>query len=160
VKVKTKTGGEYSFKYADLPQIHEIVKPLLNDNGLCFVQTFDNFNLKTILFHESGEQIESSLNIEKHLNSGDPQTAGGVITYFKRYALSAILGLVTDEDDDANTSIGNQAEKQPELPWLNPNTNQWKDVLKYLVDGGTIDKVKTKYRISKSNQELLITQAL
>jgi len=74
--------------------------------------------------HESGETITSSFDISNYLNNTNPQDAGGVITYFKRYSLSAILGLASEEDDDANAAIGNEIKsqkkeyKEDNRPWL------------------------------------------
>lgn len=124
VKVATKNGGSYTFNYADLGEIHKITKPILNKYGLAFTQAFFGKQLNTILMHESGEQLESVLDLEDHLKGKDAQGAGGIITYFKRYALSAILGIVTEEDDDANSASGNKATKETkdDMPvvWMTP----------------------------------------
>lgn len=124
VNVKTKTGATYNFKYADLTTIHDTVKPLLSKHKLGFTQLFDGHNIVTLLMHESGETITSSFDISNYLNNTNPQDAGGVITYFKRYSLSAILGLASEEDDDANAAIGNEIKsqkkeyKEDNRPWL------------------------------------------
>jgi uncharacterized protein (DUF3820 family) len=57
--------------------------------------------LETRLIHaESGEQITSHMPLV--LTKQDPQSQGSALTYARRYALLAILGLVGDEDDDAS----------------------------------------------------------
>jgi hypothetical protein len=57
------------------------------------------------LFHsESGEQIDSQTNIPQGVQlkgMNDFQVLGSAITYLRRYALSSILGIVTDKDVDA-----------------------------------------------------------
>lgn len=91
----------YKSKYATLENIAEKIKKPMNDNGLSYVQlpTGDN-GLTTMLMHTSGEWVRSTMTL--HPAKNDPQGQGSAITYARRYALSALLGLVTDEDDDGN----------------------------------------------------------
>jgi hypothetical protein len=59
--------------------------------------------LKTVIYHvESGEQISSELLLPQNT---DPQKTGSAITYYRRYALCSLLGIVADEDDDGNATI-------------------------------------------------------
>ena len=88
VKVKTKTGGSYSFKYAD--------------------QLISDGKLVTILSHKSGQWFKSELMLPNQTT--DYQAYGSAITYLKRYSYCAILGIVADTDDDANMACGNQAD--------------------------------------------------
>lgn len=94
----------HNYTYADLPQIFSVINPLLKKHKLCFTQLLENDGIKTILFHvESGEQLESFTQIPKvKLGSmNDYQAYGSGVTYFRRYALSSMLGLITDKDIDA-----------------------------------------------------------
>lgn len=94
----------HNYTYADLPQIFSTINPLMKKHGLCFSQLLENDGLKTILFHvESGEQLESFTPIPK-IKLGamnDYQSFGSGVTYYRRYAISSMLGLVTDKDIDA-----------------------------------------------------------
>lgn len=108
VPVIHKGTQGYGYSYADLPKIFEVINPLLQKHGLGFTQLIsskDNLNyIDTVLFHiESGDRIESSTLIPycqlKGMN--DYQSFGSGITYFRRYCLSTILGIVTDKDTDA-----------------------------------------------------------
>jgi len=99
VKVIHKGTQGYGYSYADLPKIFEEINPLLQKHGLGFTQLInsqDGLNyLKTILFHvESGESIDSLTLI--------PYVQLKGVTYFRRYCLSTILGIVTDKDTDAS----------------------------------------------------------
>jgi len=100
-----KGASGYGYKFADLGEINEIIKPLLTKNGLGYVQPLDGESLKTIIFHvESGESIESSVLIPQHVQlakMNEFQVLGSAITYLRRYSLSSMLGLITDEDADA-----------------------------------------------------------
>jgi hypothetical protein len=96
----------YGYSYADLPAIFEVIMPLLKKHNLGFTQLVEGTELRTILFHtKSGAKIESSSAIPqdvqlKGMNAF--QVYGSAITYFRRYALSSILGIVTDKDIDAS----------------------------------------------------------
>lgn len=99
----------HNYTYADLPQIFSVINPLLNKHKLCFTQLLENDGIRTILFHvESGEQIESftSIPLVKLNSMNEFQSIGAGISYFRRYSISSILGLVTDKDTDlAGTSL-------------------------------------------------------
>ena len=99
---KGTTG--YGYTYADLPQILEVINPLLKKHGLGFTQMLEGTGLKTIIFHwDSGEYLESYCEIPSTSLKGmnDFQAIGSGITYFRRYCLSSSLGVVTDKDTDA-----------------------------------------------------------
>jgi len=94
----------HNYTYADLPQIFSTINPLMKKHGLCFSQLLENDGIRTILFHvESGEQLESFTLIPKVKlgNMNDFQAIGSGYTYFRRYCISSILGLVVDKDTDA-----------------------------------------------------------
>lgn len=110
VSFTTKSGVKKEFGYANLSKIHEVVKPILQKNQLGFIQLFDNYNLITTVFHAEGESISSSINLQELLTKSDPQTCGAIITYFKRYSLAAILGIISEEDDEKNLLHTNQNE--------------------------------------------------
>ena len=100
-----KNAKGYNYKFADLGEINEIIKPLLQKHGLGYSQPLAGNSVKTILYHiESGETLESTVDIPQgvKLNSmNDFQVMGSAITYLRRYSLSSMLGLITDEDADA-----------------------------------------------------------
>jgi len=110
VPVIHKGTSGYGYSYADLPAIFEIINPLLKKHGLGFYQAVTNSAgseaVMTVVFHvESGEEIksytESPQNVEL-AKMNQFQVLGSAITYIRRYALSAMLGLVTDKDTDAS----------------------------------------------------------
>ena len=107
VKVKTRTGGEYKFKYADLSTCVKAAAPSLKEHGLAVTQLILNGTLVTLLTHKSGQWFRSEVAIG---NAADYQSLGSAITYLKRYSFCAILGIVADTDDDANVACGNEAQ--------------------------------------------------
>ena len=161
---KGETNPFFKSKYASLADILNVIRQPLADNGLSFVQfPSGRYGLDTMLLHSSGEWISESYEMEptKH----DPQGAGSVITYQRRYALGAILGLNIDEDDDANKASVTPtpeeiAAKADIRPWLNPGTPQWVEAIKYLKDGGIMSKINLKYRLSKVNETKLIDESI
>jgi hypothetical protein len=98
---KTETNPFFKSKYASLADILNVIRQPLADNGLSFVQfPKGKYCLETMLMHTSGEWLSESYEMVPSKN--DPQGAGSVITYQRRYALGAILGLNIDEDNDGN----------------------------------------------------------
>jgi hypothetical protein len=96
---KTATNPFFKSKYADLPDILAAIRQPLVNNGLSFVQfPKGKYGLETMLMHVSGEWLSESYEMVPTKN--DPQGAGSVITYQRRYALGAILGLNIDIDAD------------------------------------------------------------
>lgn len=106
VAVQTRTGGKYTFKYADLYTCVKSAAPMLKEHGLAVTQLLTGGTLVTLLTHKSGQWFKSELPIGK---AADYQALGSAITYLKRYSYCAILGLVADSDDDANAACGNTA---------------------------------------------------
>lgn len=111
----------YGYKYADLPSLIDQTKPVLKKYGLAISQlAMDDSNgrvgVKTILLHESGETLESTLTlpIPEMKGNSATQQAGAAITYARRYAYSALLNLASEEDTDATkkASANNNANAQ------------------------------------------------
>lgn len=96
--------------YADLATVVSAASPVLSKHGLAVSQfpATDEGKpvLVTYLLHESGQHISHSMPLTP--TKPDPQSLGSAITYARRYAFSAVLGLVTEADDD-----GNAASTQP-----------------------------------------------
>lgn len=109
VEVKTRSGGVYTFKYAPLDSIIEKVRPVLTKNGLAFIQSAGDKNICTRLIHSSGEWLETDA-MPVLASSGSAQDYGSGITYAKRYQLAALLGIASEDDDDANRASGNESK--------------------------------------------------
>ena len=110
--MKDATNPYFKSQYATLDAVLSTINEPLNNSGLSFVQFPDGLNgLTTILMHESGEWIEARCEMTPSKN--DPQGSGSAITYMRRYALGAILGLATEIDDDGNvasTTVHNKSK--------------------------------------------------
>lgn len=130
---KDGNNPHFRSKYATLQNIVESTRDTLRKHGLAVVQTFNEtdgtyISLNTTVIHESGECISGTFSMRP--SKVDPQGLGSATTYARRYALSAILGIVTDDDDDGNAAsqpTGDRAlqgkyesrSASSDLPWLN-----------------------------------------
>lgn len=101
----------FKSKYASFENITTHIKDPLAKNKLTYSQFPDGDGLTTILMHESGEWIKATAKLT--IKDMTPQGQGSAITYMKRYALSAALGIATDEDDDANAASAPKVAAKP-----------------------------------------------
>jgi hypothetical protein len=105
--VKDGKNDHLKNKYLTLDNILNTVRPILTKHGLVIVQALAGDYLVTSLYHVSGQYIQSEMPF--HPMSGNKgtnalQELGGGITYAKRYAISAMLGISVDQDDDGQSS--------------------------------------------------------
>lgn len=117
-------------KYADLASIWNAAREPLAANELAVIQTTDDSGdggqyLVTTLAHSSGEWIKGYLRISTEgANKGVNlnQALGSSISYMRRYALAAIVGVIQD-DDDGNASSGNgNTQQRQQAPPPRPHT--------------------------------------
>lgn len=113
---KNKQNPHFGSKYADLAAIMDEARPLLGENELALVQNLvesspDEVRLLTTLYHTSGQYFSSLITLKP--SKADPQGIGSAITYARRYSLSPLLGIVTEEDDDGNAASGPGNTKAP-----------------------------------------------
>jgi len=105
--LKDKANPFYKSKYVPLENVVEAITNIAPKHGLSFIQYPVNQDNKvgvvTILMHSSGEWIETEPIFAQPAKQ-DPQATGSVITYLKRYSLSAVFGITSDEDDDGNNA--------------------------------------------------------
>lgn len=125
--VPKNTRG-YNYNYADLGAVWQMVRDPLTRNELSITQIPELIDtmiveentgsmhvrmdvaVETVLMHSSGEWISGIVKLP--VAKQDAQGVGSAITYARRYGLSAILGVVSDEDDDGKTAIQGDGEKK------------------------------------------------
>lgn len=106
-------------KYADLGSVIKTAKPILAKYGLSVsqlpVSNGEMIGVTTILMHDSGEWIESTLtlSIGEEKGKSSAQVAGSIISYLRRYSLSSILGMYSDEDTDGNGEQDKERQSTP-----------------------------------------------
>ena len=114
--LKDSSNPFFKSKYADLASCWDACRKQLAANNLAVIQTVyvhwdkDESVLATTLAHSSGEWIRSELPIRA--KDASPQAQGSAITYARRYALAAIVGLA-QIDDDAEAAQGRPFTNDP-----------------------------------------------
>lgn len=120
--IKNKKNPHYKSSYADLGSIWEACRSALSENGLAVVQTVENREkepvLVTILAHSSGQWMRSEMPIITQ--KMDPQGIGSALTYYRRYSLDAIVGIASEEDDDAEGALKSGRPQIPPKPVAPP----------------------------------------
>ncbi len=107
-----KDSKGYGYNYTSLDKLISYVKPFLAKYKLGFIQTNTTLEDGTVgvttrLIHESGQWVEDTLSAQlyKLAKMNEYQVAGSLITYFRRYGLSSILGIASDDDMDAHGEV-------------------------------------------------------
>lgn len=138
---KKSANPFFSSKYADLAEVVKATTPVLTKHGLSVMQTVGHLDvplsrdtattkrdgtvvnesqpefpttLTTTLAHSSGEWVRDTMVLSPV--KLDPQAQGSAITYARRYAYSAILGIVTEADDDGNAASQPKAQASQAAP--------------------------------------------
>jgi hypothetical protein len=134
VNYKDRTGRQIKYAYADLADVIEAVKKPLAENNLAYFQLLkegseNNWLLETTVMHWSGNAISSVYNLPNPANIR-AQEFGSALTYARRYSLSAILGIASEEDEDGQIAQNlkptppPKKKPKPQLPKLNPEPDQ------------------------------------
>lgn len=161
----SKSKQAYGYKYATLDSLIDMLRCVLPKHGLWFCQMpcrkGETSILTTRVFHSSGEWFEDFIEMtdtELQGKANDTQKVGASITYYRRYALSSIFGVASDEDVDGNLNNIRQSQPQPQ-----PKPEQKKrDPMPFLLQDFTkrMESGETKDSILKSYADLLKTDAI
>lgn len=157
-------------KYTTLDKILETILPILTENGLALTQkpiteqteTGMKVGIETTIFHSSGEFLKYEpffMELEKGSKMNMSQSAGSVFTYAKRYAVSAIFGISTDEDTDGvqptNPNNKNENKKDDAENEFYKNKAEFQKRLTAVANKtGKKYKELEDYVISESNKNL------
>jgi hypothetical protein len=113
-----KDSQAYGYKYTDLDTIVKTIKPILHKHNIGYMQSVGSTvdgaqTLTTRVFNNQGQYLEDTtvLPVISGTKNNSAQTLGMSITYMRRYALCAMLGITCDEDVDSNT-VAQQAQAQ------------------------------------------------
>lgn len=141
---KGSTNPFFKNKYADLNDVLSAIVPALNNNGIVLLQPLVNIDgknfVKTVLMHESGETFESLAEIFCS-KPNDAQAYGSGISYARRYSLSSICG-IGSEDDDGQKAV------QPKPQATKENIEKAVSVK------ATLEQIKSKYKVSTELEAL------
>ena len=110
----------FKSNYADLESVWDCCRDLLSSNGLAVSQfpglysdLDKSMSLVTILTHESGEWLSQEMSVP--VSKVDPQGSGSALTYMRRYALAAVVGVVQADDDGNAASSPKPVVKAKEI---------------------------------------------
>jgi hypothetical protein len=110
--LKDSSNPFFKSRYADLASVWDACRGPLSENGLAVMQLTESDDagvyVSTTLAHSSGQWMRSRLRLQP--KDGTPQGLGSAITYGRRYALAAIVG-VAQVDDDGNAASGRDEPK-------------------------------------------------
>lgn len=114
--MKDANNPFFKSKYVPLENVVEAIDDVAPKHGLTYSQypvTTENglVGISTVLLHESGEFIEFPPATTKP-DKNTPQGVGSALTYMRRYSLSAVFGITSDQDDDGNEASGKNNRKQ------------------------------------------------
>ena len=112
--IKDSANPFFKSKYADLESVWDACRSLLAENGLAVMQFpglytdhDKSMSLTTVISHKSGEYISQEMSVP--VTKADAQGAGSALTYMRRYALAAVVGVV-QADDDGNAASNPQSK--------------------------------------------------
>jgi len=110
----------FKSNYADLESVWDACRDLLSSNGLAvsqfpglYSELDKSMSLITILTHTSGEWISQEMSVP--MSKPDAQGAGSCLTYMRRYALAAVVGVVQADDDGNAASSPKPVVKAKEI---------------------------------------------
>ena len=122
-------AAKQTFRYAPLSGGLDIVRKTLGHHEIATVQAtaIDHaariVNVTTTLAHSSGEWIASDWPVCSLEDIVSPKQMGSALTYARRYALFALVGIAGEDDLDApDLNTPSSAEPTAEKPPLNPGT--------------------------------------
>ncbi len=103
---KDRINPHFKNKYATLASVWDAIRAPLTANGLSVIQPINadatGVTVRTVIMHKSGEYVESALTMTGP--QANPQQLGSLISYARRYALTSMLGVCADEDDDGHAT--------------------------------------------------------
>lgn len=105
--LKESANPFFKSRYADLASCWDACRGPLSRNSLAVFQAAETTEhglvLTTTLAHGSGQWMRSSLGVTP--KDDTPQAMGSALTYARRYALTAMVG-IAQVDDDGNLASG------------------------------------------------------
>jgi hypothetical protein len=162
---KDAENPHFKSKFVSLDALIEKTRPVLNGHGLALVQfpTVSDLGapvLRTILIHgPSGEQLTADMAL---LVTGTTmQQLGSAITYARRYAWAAVLGVATEADDDGNSASPKviSDDQRRRLFTIAGKRSMEEPVLRDIIKGVTGSESTKTIPVDKYDQIVEIIQA-
>ncbi len=123
-KKQSVTFSGRSYKYADLAEVLDSIRKPLSDNALALTSLVDMHEtkgtvLKTSLIHSSGESITSYYPLPDP-SKVKAQDFGSALTYARRYSISCLIGIASEDDDDGENAPSPEPIKKTFTPSPKP----------------------------------------
>jgi len=161
----TSLNPYYNAHFANLPTVWDTIRKPLTDNGFCVIQSTlphdSGVIVVTTLLHKSGEWMRGKLLMPTDKRT--PQAYGSVMSFGRRYALSAMVGVSSEyDDDDAESATNHKSNGDSKrghtmlkytLP--TPDSDVWKHVREYKPNVAILNKEGTSFKIGKYLVETL-----
>ena len=153
---KGSTNPFFKSKYAALPDVVASASPVLAKHGLAVSQHVTTNEqgadmLITYVLHTSGQFIAHGMML--HMVKDDPQAQGSAITYARRYSYMSALGLVADDDDDANSAT-KAKQNAPAKPKEKTSMDLMRDLLSAKFDSPADRKMFCEERVQRTLKSL------
>lgn len=140
-----KKGNRTKYNYADLAAVLDAIREPLSSNELSLTNILcldlnGNYGLKTILFHSSGEQIDcwyplpNPSKVDIHA-----QEFGSALTYGRRYSVSSLVGIASEEDDDGEQAANVEVEEHTYTMVPGPDSDYQKIRDQAIADQSKVD---------------------
>jgi len=152
------------YKYRNQEDILEAVKPLLYKHGLHLTITDEIHQVGDLIYVQAEAVITDGENyVSTTAQAGiDPnrkgmdiaQSFGSSSSYARKYALNGLF-LIDDTKDADSTNTHDKAPVEDDKAWLNKNTPQFNNAVKFIQEGGNVNALLSKYKISKAVREEL-----
>jgi hypothetical protein len=143
-KGRTANAGSYSYDYAALEDVVKDTRPVLADHGVVALTPLTHLGespaVDVVLMHESGEEKQFGPFPFQH--GRDAQATGSMVTYMRRYALLAALGMATGEDDDGASAVAREHAQ----PVDGPVSQEWANTLVFRCEERGVDSAEVVRR--------------
>jgi len=153
--VKDANNPFFKSKYSSLTSVWKACKEALHNHGFSIIQSPIDDNgrvgVETMLLHKSGQFVKDkfTLGVKKQ---NDPQADGSSITYARRYALAAFVG-ICPVDDDAEAAMLRISPEQPQKKKPAITIDQYNSAVAAYLRDGNLDKVRERCTVSKKAEE-------
>ena len=153
---KSVSNAFFKSKYADLAGVIDVCRPAFTEAGIAVIQapsTTDDGSIAvtTTLVHTSGQWMSEQISMAIDPSAKNPaQAAGSLITYLRRYSLSAFANVAQEDDDGNSLKVAEPARIQP-----SSITDKQVQQIKSLLDegeAGSEEKFLAAYKISSLSE--------
>lgn len=147
----SQKGDDIEYSYAELSDFIDIVRPILSKHGLGFFQRLKKddggkWELETVLFHKTGASINAMHPVLQQDNKllSIMQRLGVAETFARRYALSMITGMASEEDVDETKPAYDENEVDDDIRGIQRR-----------IDSADVKQAKTKNKTARALYEEL-----